>query len=152
MEQTVEDMSVIIGDRSACKRVGFARATLVRHRRQREIAGVSRQVQRHAKRQDAKATRRASSLALVETERKAVLDAVHQFRFIDRSVPYIYSTLLDEGVYLCSLSTMYRILRSVGEVGERRDQATRPAHAKPELCATAPGHVFAWDIVRHEAL
>jgi putative transposase len=80
------------------------------------------------------------------------LDAVHQPRFIDRSVPYIHATLLDEGIYHCSMSTTYRILHSVGEVGERRDQATRPAHVKPELCATGPRQVFAWDIVRHEAL
>jgi len=77
-----------------------------------------------------------------------VLDAVHEDRFIDRSVPYIHATLLDEGTYRCSMSTMYRILHSVGEVGERRDQATRPAHLKPELCATAPGQVWAWDITK----
>ncbi len=52
------------------------------------------------------------------------------------------------GTYHCSMSTMYRILHGVGEVGERRDQATRPAHVKPELCATAPRQVFAWDITK----
>lgn len=139
---------MILGDRSACKRVSYPRASLARHRRQQNTISDSRQVLRTQAREDAKVARRASSLALAETERKAVLNAVHQFRFIDRSVPYIYSTLLDEGTYLCSLSTMYRILRSVGEVGERRDQATRPAHAKPELCATAPGQVYAWDITK----
>jgi hypothetical protein len=41
---------------------------------------------------------------------------------------------------------MYRVLNSVGEVGDRRDQAIRPAHVKPELCATAPNQVWAWDI------
>jgi len=63
-------------------------------------------------------------------------------------VPHIYATLLDEGAYHCLISTMYRILHSVGEVGERRDQARRPAHVKPELCATAPCQVFAWDITK----
>ena len=92
--------------------------------------------------------RRPSSLALRPEERQAVLDAIHQPRFVDRSVPYIYATLLDEGAYHCSMSTMYRVLHSVGEVGERRDQATRPAHVKPELCATAPRQVFAWDITK----
>jgi putative transposase len=77
-----------------------------------------------------------------------VLDAVHQTRFIDRSVPYIYATLLDENLYYASISTMYRVLRSVGEVGDRRDQATRPAHVKPELSATAPNQVWAWDITK----
>ncbi len=51
-------------------------------------------------------------------------------------------------VYPCSMSTMYRILHSVGEVGERRDQATRRAQVKPELCATGPRQVFAWDITK----
>jgi len=67
---------------------------------------------------------------------------------MDRSVPYIYATLLDENQYYGSISTMYRVLRSVGEVGERRDLATRPAHVKPELCATAPNQVYAWDITK----
>ena len=79
-------------------------------------------------------------------QRQAVLDAVHQPRFIDRSVSYIYATLLDENIYHASISTIYRILHSVGEVGERRDQATRLAHVKPELCATAPNQVWCWDI------
>jgi putative transposase len=92
--------------------------------------------------------RRRSSLALTPAERQTVLDTVHQPRFVDRSVPYIYATLLDEGTYHCSMSTLYRILHSVGEVGDRRDQATRPAHVKPELCATAPRQVFAWDITK----
>jgi putative transposase len=55
---------------------------------------------------------------------------------------------LDEGTYHGSMSTIYRVLHSVGEVGERRDQATRPAHVKPELCATAPRQVWSWDITK----
>lgn len=76
-----------------------------------------------------------------------MLDAIHEPRVLDRSVPYIYATLLGEGIYHGSVSTMYRTLHSVGEVGERRDP-TRPAHVKPELCATAPRQVFAWDITK----
>lgn len=91
---------------------------------------------------------RPSSLALSALEREALLNAVHEPRFVDRSVPHIYATLLDEGIYHASISTMYRILHSVGEVGERRDQATRPAHVKPELCARGPRQVFAWDITK----
>ncbi len=72
----------------------------------------------------------------------------HEPRFVDRSVPAIYATLLEEDQYYGSISTMYRVLRSIGEVGERRDQATRPAHVKPELCATAPNQVWTWDITK----
>lgn len=106
----------------------------------------ARQVDREHRRE--MRARRPSSLALAVDERQAVLDTIHQPRFVDRSVPYIYATLLDEGIYHCSMSTMYRILHEAGEVGERRDQATRPAHVKPELCATAPRQVFAWDITK----
>jgi hypothetical protein len=56
--------------------------------------------------------------------------------------------LLDEGVYLCSQSTMYRILRATGESRERRRQATHPAKVKPELVAHAPGEVYGWDITK----
>ena len=105
----------------------------------------SRQVQRHRKRRDRK---NSAARALDEQQRQCLLNAVHQTRFIDRSVPYIYATLLDEGFYYGSISTMYRVLRSVGEVKERRDQATRPTHVKPELCATKPNQVFAWDITK----
>jgi transposase InsO family protein len=117
-------------------------------------ATSSRQQWRYRARQIARAqtrnerTRKPSSLALTTVERQAVLNAVHEHRFIDRSVPHIYATLLDDGIRHCSMSTMYRILHSVGEVAERRDQATRPAHVKPELCATAPRQVFAWDITK----
>jgi putative transposase len=110
-------------------------------------ATSSRQLRRHLARQERKATR-SSFRALTSEQRQALLDSIHQTRFTDRSVPYIYATLLDENHYYGSISTMYRVLRSVGEVGERRDQATRPAHVKPELCATAPNQVYTWDITK----
>ncbi len=113
-----------------------------REQRRYEARKLDRERRREAR------ARRKSSLALSGPERQAVLDAVHHPRFLDRSVPHIYATLLDEGAYHCSMSTMYRILHEAGEVGERRDQATRPAHVKPELCATAPREVFAWDITK----
>jgi putative transposase len=60
----------------------------------------------------------------------------------------VYRTLLDEGTYLCSPATMYRILRSHGEVRERRRQAVHPPRAKPELVATAPNVCWSWDITK----
>jgi len=107
----------------------------------------SRHVRRQEARRQAQAAR-ASARALKPEQRQALLNAVHETRFVDRSVPYIYATLLDESRYYGSISTFYRVLRSVGEVGDRRDQATRPAHVKPELCATAPNQVYAWDITK----
>ncbi len=106
---------------------------------------------RAARRQDARNSGkrpRFCARALTLFECQELLDVVHHARFVDRSVSYIYATLLDENRYYGSISTMYRVLRSVGEVGDRRDQATRPAHVKPELCATAPNQVYAWDITK----
>lgn len=148
-----------VGEREACRQVGYSRATFRRRHVLQDMPNTdSRQPSRQQRRCQARQTernrvreqrsRRPSSLALAAHERQAVLDAIHAPRFVDRSVPFIYATLLDEGIYHCSMSTMYRILHGVGEVGERRDQATRPAHVKPELCATAPQQVFAWDITK----
>lgn len=152
MEQVVIDLAVALGEREACERIGHSRASF--RRRHVLVAQPSRQQRRHQARiadreqRGQERARRPSSLALGAAERQSVLNAVHEPRFADRSVPHVFATLLDEGTYHCSMSTMYRILHSVGEVGERRDQATRPAHVKPELCATAPRQVFAWDITK----
>ena len=152
MAEAVRDLAVVIGEREACAHVDYSRSSF--RRRHVLVTARPRQQRRYEARQAAreslreKRARRASSLALGAAERQTVLNAIHEPRFIDRSVPHIHATLLDEGTYHCSMSTMYRILHSVGEVGERRDQATRPAHVKPELCATAPRQVFAWDITK----
>jgi putative transposase len=167
VEQAVMDLALEVGEREACAQVGLSRATFRRHHERQppvvndSIAAVdsgspsrqqrgyqARVTAREERCRESKRARRPSSLALRAAERQTVLDEVHQERFIDRSVPYIYATLIDEGAYHCSISTMYRILHSVGEVGERRDQATRPAHVKPELCATSARQVFAWDITK----
>ena len=81
-----------------------------------------------------------------------MLSVLTSQRFCDKSVAQTWATLLDEGTYLCSMSTMHRLLRANGAAGERRRQATHPANQKPELLATGPGQVWSWDIERHEAL
>jgi putative transposase len=76
---------------------------------------------------------------------KALLDSDE---FVDEAPRTVYAKLLDQGTYLCSPSTMYRILREHDEVRERRRQATHPAHKKPELIATRPNEVWSWDITK----
>jgi len=76
------------------------------------------------------------------------LEVLTNGRFADKSVAQAWATLLDEGTYLCSQSTMHRLLREHGLAGERRDQATHPARVRPELVATAPGCVWSWDITK----
>jgi putative transposase len=67
---------------------------------------------------------------------------------VDQAPATVYATLLDEGRYLCSVPTMYRLLRAEGEVHERRRQATHPATIKPELVAFGPNQVWSWDITK----
>jgi transposase InsO family protein len=79
---------------------------------------------------------------------KIVLDLLRSPRFVDLAPAEIYATLLDEGIYHCSVSTMYRILHADGEVCARRKQLRHPAYTKPELLAVAPNEIWSWDITK----
>jgi putative transposase len=68
---------------------------------------------------------------------------LHDLDHVDEAPATVDAKLLDQGVYLASTSTMYRILRAEGEVHERRRQATHPPAAKPELLATQPNAMLA---------
>jgi putative transposase len=91
---------------------------------------------------------RVQPRALAAGERQAILGALHSERFADLAPDEVWATLLDEGTYLGSVSTYYRVLREAGESRERRRQATHPATVKPELAATAPNQVYSWDITK----
>ena len=86
--------------------------------------------------------------ALSAAEREAVHQTLNSERFADQAPREVYATLLDEGTYLCSPRTMYRVLSEHAEVRERRDQLRHPAYAKPELLATGPNQVWSWDITQ----
>jgi putative transposase len=133
LESVLGDLSACMGTREACRMLGTARATWFRCRRSRKPR---------------ERVQRPSPRALTESERQAVLDTLHQERFCDMSVPEVYATLLDEGKYVGSISTMYRVLRSVNETRERRRVAVHPPTVKPELVATAPRQVWSWDITK----
>ncbi|MBG6185646.1 putative transposase [Arthrobacter sp. CAN_A214] len=92
--------------------------------------------------------RPAPSNALTQLERQRVLGVLTGPRFADKAVAQTWATLLDEGTYLCSMSTMHRVLREHDLAGERRRQATHPPRKKPELLATRPGQVWSWDITK----
>lgn len=131
----MSELAAVIGERQACTLLGAPRATVQRRKHEPPTPRVS---------QD----RRASRRRLSDTERQAISDAAHSDRFADLSVREIYATLLDEGIYLGSIATLYRVLRSAGETRERRRQATHPTMVKPELAATKPGQVWSWDITK----
>jgi transposase InsO family protein len=85
---------------------------------------------------------------LTDAERAHVLAVLNSPRFVDQAPLQIYAQLLDEGVYLCSVATMYRVLRENTQVKDRRRQATHPPRAVPELVATGPRQVYTWDITK----
>jgi putative transposase len=86
--------------------------------------------------------------ALSVKERQDVLEVVNSERFCDQAPGEVYATLLDEGRYLCSERTMYRILAGHQQVRERRDQIRHPRYQAPELIANRPNEVWSWDITK----
>jgi putative transposase len=123
-----------MGTAPACRALGLPRASL--YRRRRPTASTTAR------------PRPVPPRALDPAERHTVLAILHTERFVDQAPAQIHATLLDEGTYLCSPRTMYRILESAHEIKERRDQVRRPHYATPELPATRPNKVWSWDITK----
>jgi transposase InsO family protein len=94
------------------------------------------------------AERRVPANALTPAEKARVLAVLDGPEFVDAAPAQVYVGLLDQGVYVGSISTMYRILREHAQVKERRRLARHPARTRPELVATGPGQVYAWDITK----
>src|ERR1019366_4985812 len=87
-------------------------------------------------------------LALSAPEREGLLEVSYSERFADCAPRTVYARLLDDGVYLASVRTMYRLLAGQGESRERRNQRVHPAYVKPELLAVQPNEVWSWDITK----
>jgi putative transposase len=129
-----QELSAEVGTVAACQSLDIARPTYYRRL--------------GARIEEIPAPRPAPPRALSEFERQEVLDVLHSDRFVDKAPTEVYATLLDEGIYHCSVRTMYRVLDEVGEIRERRDQARHPHYEAPELLATAPNQVWSWDITK----
>jgi putative transposase len=138
-DDAVATLAPRTGTRAACAAVGAPQASYYRRHR------ASPAPPRH---EPVLHAGRAQPRALAPAERQAILDALHSGRFADLAPAEVWATLLDEGTYLGSVSTFYRVLRAAGESRERRRQATHPATVKPELAATAPNQVWSWDITK----
>lgn len=121
-----------LGVAPACEALGVPRASF--YRRLAPAHGPHR--------------RKRSPRALPPAERAAVLDVLHEPRFVDQAPREVVATLADEGKSLCSISTMYRILHENDEVRERRAQLRHPLYAAPELLAERPNQVWSWDITK----
>jgi putative transposase len=89
-----------------------------------------------------------SPRALQPTEKAEVRQVLNSERFADQAPREVYASLMDEGKYLCSWRTMYRILDENQEVRERRKQLRHPQYTKPELLATQPNQLWSWDITK----
>jgi putative transposase len=138
-DQAVIELAPTIGVREVCDAVGASRAGYYRRYRQSPAPARPAPVPHRD---------RPQPRALTGAERQAIRDVLHSEQFVDLSPAEVWATLLDEGVYLGSQSTFYRLLRQAGEVRERRAQATHPAKIKPELIAHAPREVWSWDITK----
>jgi len=134
LTDAAENLAKHVGVAPACQSIGLARSTLYYQRlRNREPVEEPKPRPRPAR-------------ALDDQERQKVLDVLHSERFVDKAPAEVWAALIDEGVYLCSERTMYRILAQAKEVKERRNQLRHPAYSKPELLAEAPNQVWSWDI------
>jgi putative transposase len=130
----VDELAEHTGVVTACALLGRPRSSHYRARTPKPVV--------------ASRARPAPCNALTDAERAQVLAVLTSDRFVDKSVAQVWATLLDEGSYLCSMSTMHRILRANRVAGERRAQAAHPPRAVPELVATRPGQVWSWDITK----
>jgi putative transposase len=128
----VTELEPLIGVRQACVLTGRSRASHYRDARG-PIQGPP-------------APRGAPTNKLSGAEFDALLDLLRSEPFVDLAPAQVWAILLDAGTYMASISTMYRVLRSQGEVGERRRHATHPARVRPELVARGPNQVWSWDI------
>jgi putative transposase len=133
MRGAAHQLASTVGVAPACRALEVSRASFYRHRFPPAVPARPR-------------PRPARALSL--SERHSVLEQLHAERFLDQSPREIYAALLDEGRYLCSIRTMYRLLEQHGELRERRDQLSHPAHQKPQLLATQPNQVWSWDITK----
>lgn len=128
----VKKLSLDVGVKTACEAMNFNRARYYRHLQPKPVVQ----------------TRPEPPLKLSSEERQIVHEELCSNRFVDQAPASVYATLLDEGTYLCSERTMYRVLSEHQEVRERRNQLQHPQYSKPELLAIAPNQVWSWDITK----
>jgi len=134
--QSAERLGETVGVSTACQALDVPRASLYRDRRiiEPELQPLPEPA--------------TPPRALSQTEKIEIRQILNSQRFQDSAPREVYATLLDEGQYLCSWRTMYRILDANDEVRERRNQLRHPKYVKPELLATKPNELWSWDITK----
>jgi putative transposase len=139
MIHTAEELAATHGVAAACAALAVPRSSLYRARPTTNVPEAPT---------PEPAGRPAPPRTLSPIEKVQVREVLNSERFQDLAPREIYAELLDEERYLCSISTMYRILAEHAEVRERRNQLRHPAYHKPELLATGPNQVWSWDITK----
>ena len=134
IDEAICELAPVVGVKAACAALGEPRARHYRRHRKSPAPPAPERVPAPQPR------------ALSEIERKELRAVLNSDEHVDEAPATVYAKLLDQGRYLGSVSTMYRVLRDHDEVHERRRQATHPAKKKPELVATKPNAVWSWDI------
>lgn len=128
-----QDLAPKVGRTKACASLGVSRVTEFRLRQ--KIPLEQKQVGLHPR-------------ALSPGETAEILHLLGQDAHADKAPAAVYAELLDQGQYLCSVSTMYRILRANKAVQERRHLRRHPTYQAPELVAQRPNEVWCWDITK----
>jgi putative transposase len=136
MRATVSQLAQKTNTKQACEQLAYSRSSYYRQQQTKAAVG------------EARPAPTPSPRALPAAEQDKVRDLLNSERFADSSPRQMYGILLDEGQYLCSVSTMYRLLKAYEEVRERRNQKRHPVYKKPELLATGPNQVWSWDITK----
>ena len=129
--QEAEGLAEEVGVSAACRALGIPRSSFYYPKKPKKYS-----------------PHKAPPRKLSDEEEKEIRKELNSTRFQDKTPREVYAALLDEGSYLCSWRTMYRILEKHDEVRERRDQLRHPAYKKPEWLATGPNQVWSWDITR----
>jgi putative transposase len=122
----------------ACRVLGIARSAVYAGRRKTGAPSAERRSRKSA----------PQPRALCPWEREEALSLMHSPQFCDQPPRQIHQQLLDEGRYLCSPRTFYRLLASQQETAERRPQRPAQHNAIPRLLATRPNEVWTWDITK----
>jgi putative transposase len=141
MTLTAHDLPEMLSQRLACDVLVVCRNTVRSHLRQQHFCGPPAPRQRERKQS-------AQPRALEAQEQERILERLNSAEFCDQPPLQVYYSLLEQGEYLCSISTLHRVLRARGQGGERRAQRAPQTHVTPRLQARAPNEVWSWDITK----